>query len=1189
MSDRFHLISMEQLTDWVFDELETKNALFGIPRSGWFTPSVEDKFRTEKYGVELDTPFGVAAGPHSQMAQNIIVSWLVGARFIELKTVQTLDELDVNKPCIDIQDEGYNVEWSQELKIFESFDEYLRAWVLIHALHHKLGFPGERPGMIFNMSVGYNLEGMLKPNVQWYFDAMNDASAYLPKYVDIVAAHYPEVRDIEIPAQLSDTITLSTMHGCPPDEIEKIMIYLLEERSLHASVKLNPTLLGADRVRSIVNDQLGFDDVPIPDEAFGHDLVYTDAVPMLHALRRVARAQDRTFGVKLSNTLEVNNWKTVFDRDDMMYLSGRALHPVTSNLGLRISEQFHGDLLMSFAGGADCFNASDLVRSGMRTVTTCSDILKSGGYMRMIQYVENLAEAMDSAGAVDVADFIARSAVQEEGFHEFGPMLRLAALSDSGLALNLADCNALGAALSAADGDGPLVDIVREWGEDAGLDEERIVELISVVMNVLERINLRSYADAVLTDRRYLKATFRMDRSKTPRKLDYYDCIEAPCLDECPVDQKVPQYMNAVRDGDFVEAVRLTRQDNPMPAILGKVCDHLCENTCIRTHYDEPLAIRQIKRFIMEHETQPVLFSRKPETGQKVAIIGAGPSGIATAQELAYAGFAVTIFEHHPYAGGMVGGAIPEYRVPQKDIDQDMAVLESLGVEVRYGQSAGVDFTLGDLRTDGYGTIVIAVGAQLAKRLNLPGEDSEGVMDALMFLRNVREGHPPPIGARVGVIGAGDTAMDCVRSAIRVGGEDVSLIYRRTIDQMPADREEIYASIEEGINIMELVRPAALNIQDGKLAGIVLSRTEYRGDRDDSGRKIPYDVDDSEFEIPIDTLILAISQHAVLDFFGDDVPELTRSGYLQTDPITFETSIPGVHAGGDVAAHGPSSIVVAANDGKQVAAAIAARHGVDTALAAESMHRVDLGEMMVRRSRREYRVPAAHTPLDDRNNFNETQLTFTAEQAMAEAGRCLDCHEICSLCVGVCPNMALMTYEMEPFRVELPALTASGSGITEGDSTTYGADQMFQIAVLTDFCNECGNCVTACPTSGTPYVDKPRLYLDRADFEEEKNNAFMMFDDSSIESRVDGATHRLVLNGAVEYTAPGFTATLDKDTFKLLEATPTGAADGEALDLQPAADMLILLRGLQGSMGHLPAMAADGSRGTFVEHPGYQE
>jgi putative selenate reductase len=203
MSDRFHPISMEQLTDWVYTELDEKDSLFGVPRSAFFVPSPDHRFRLDKYGATLETPFGVAAGPHTQMAQNIIVSWLVGARFIELKTVQTLDELDVAKPCIDLEDEGYNVEWSQELKVYESFDEYLRAWVLIHALHHQFGFPGDRPGMIFNMSVGYNLEGILRPNVQWFLDVMDDASAYLPRYVDIVAERYPAVRDIDIPPRLS--------------------------------------------------------------------------------------------------------------------------------------------------------------------------------------------------------------------------------------------------------------------------------------------------------------------------------------------------------------------------------------------------------------------------------------------------------------------------------------------------------------------------------------------------------------------------------------------------------------------------------------------------------------------------------------------------------------------------------------------------------------------------------------------------------------------------------------------------------------------------------------------------------------------------------------------------------------------------------------------------------------------------
>jgi NADPH-dependent glutamate synthase beta subunit-like oxidoreductase len=1180
---------MEQLTAWVFDELEQKDAIFGVPRSAFFVPGADDRFSLDKYGYRLDTPFGVAAGPHTQMAQNIIVSWLVGARFIELKTVQTLDELEVPKPCIDVQDEGYNVEWSQELKVYESFDEYLRAWVLIHALHDKLGFPGARPGMIFNMSVGYNLEGILNPNVQWFLDTMRDASAYLPRYIDIVAEKHPPTRTLDIPAEISDTITLSTMHGCPPDEIESISRYLIEERDLHTSVKCNPTLLGADRVRGIINDSLSFDDVPVPDEAFGHDLEYVDAVPMFHNLRRIAAAHNKTFGLKLSNTLEVENWRTVFEGDEMMYMSGRALHPVTTNLATRISEDYRGSLLMSFAGGADCFNVADLLRSGMKTVTVCSDLLKTGGYLRMLQYMENLQAEMERVDAVDLEDFTCKAAIHLDEFAEFAPLLRYAALIDSGLDLTAEACAELGEALRTAPPQTRAVDVVRAWAGDAGFDERRADDLATLVVDVSGRLNLRQYAASVRADWRYQKGSFRTDRSKTPRELHHFDCIEAPCIDECPVDQKVPQYMNAVRDGDFMGAVKLTRADNPVPSILGQVCDHLCENTCIRTHLDQPLAIRDMKRFIMEQEQQPVLFIRRPPAQTKVAVIGAGPAGIAAAQELGYAGMSVTVFEAHPYAGGMVGGAIPSYRLPQKQIDQDMAILHELGVEVRYGQKAGVDFTIDELKADGYAAVFVAVGAQLAKRLNVEGEDSDGVLDALTFLRSVREERPVPVGARVGVIGAGDTAMDCVRSALRVGAEDVSLIYRRTIDQMPADREEIHASVEEGVDIVELAAPHALHIEDGALAGLICTRTEYRGDRDASGRKIPHHVDGSEFEIPLDTLILAISQHSILDFFGDEPPVLTARGYIEVDPVSFESSITGIYAGGDVANDGPSSIVKAAADGKAVAAAIVAAFGDTDQAATEVFPRIDLQEMVVRRSRREYRVPATHTPLDQRDNFDVTTLTYTAEEAKAEAARCLDCHEICSLCVGVCPNMALMTYEMDPVRYSMPTLAMENGLVELRDAKTFAVDQPLQIAVLTDFCNECGNCETACPTSGRPYVDKPRLYLDRADFDAEDDNAFMMFSDSVMEARIGGETHRISVNGAVEYSTPSFTARLDVDTLGVLEATSNGAGDGSVLSLEGAATMFTLLTGLQGSMPHLPVVGADDGAYSTITHPGYAE
>ncbi|HYN47846.1 MAG TPA: FAD-dependent oxidoreductase, partial [Candidatus Nanopelagicales bacterium] len=454
---------------------------------------------------------------------------------------------------------------------------------------------------------------------------------------------------------------------------------------------------------------------------------------------------------------------------------------------------------------------------------------------------------------------------------------------------------------------------------------------------------------------------------------------------------------------------------------------------------------------------------------------------------------------------------------------------------------------------------------------------------------------PVAIGPRVGVVGAGDTAMDCVRSARRVGASSVSLIYRRTVDQMPADPEEIHAIREEGIEIVELARPVGLHVEDGRLAGVMCIRTEYRGTRDAAGRKVPLDVPGSEFEMGLDTLVLAISQHPVLDFFGDRSPDLTPAGYIAVDPETFETSIPGVYAGGDVADRGPASIVKAAADGKRVAAAIAAAFGgagdelpdgIETRPTGE-VALPDVQALVVRRAHREYRVPIQVSALDRREGFEETVLGYTAEEAMREASRCLDCDTICSLCVGVCPNMALMTYEMAPVRADLPALAVVGGAVVVSGSTPFVVDQRLQIAVLTDFCNECGNCVTACPTSGTPYRDKPRLYLDRADFEAQSANAFMLLGDGVIEGRFDGATHRLSANGRLDYTAPGFRAALDATTFAILEAEPTGTlAGGAPISVAPAALMATLLAGIAGSLRHIPTAAHEGSR---ISHPGYAE
>ena len=1065
MSDLFQPIPAGQLFSWVFSELDSRDSIFGIPRRHFYVPRADAPYRTVAFGHPLETPFGPAAGPHTQMAQNIVAAWLCGARYIELKTVQTLDELDVAKPCIDMQDEGYNVEWSQELKVHQSVDEYLRAWVLIHALHHKLGFPGEAPGIVFNLSVGYNLEGIQQPNVQRFLEQMDDCSELKQALVDEVAIHYPAIAGLVVPDRISDNVTVSTMHGCPPDEIESICAYLLEDRGLNTLVKCNPTLLGADRVRAILDDDLRYSDVVVPDQAFEHDLKYAEAIPMVRNLQSLAANLGLDFGVKLSNTLEVENSGDVFADEEMMYLSGRPLHVVTVNLARKLAQEFDGKLLMSFSAGANCFNAPDLLAAGMQTVTTCSDLLKTGGYLRLLQYLDVTDEAFAKSGSTNIDEFI---------------------LFTAGVDQSTADVSAAA------------------------------------------QLNLQHYARSVCDDPLYKKTTFDTSHTKTRRELGYFDCIQAPCTDECPLDQQVPRYMNAVRDREYAEALRIVRADNPLPCVLGRACDHLCEQTCVRSQLDEPVSIRDIKRFITDHDPELAVDAPTTSIDRQVAIIGAGPGGMAAALELARAGCEVDVFEQHRYAGGMVGGVVPEYRLPQDVFERDFKPLEDLGVRFHFGKKAGRDFTLSTLRADGFDNILAMVGAQAGKSLGLDNEDCDGVIDALQFLRDSREDSPVELGKHIGIVGAGDSAMDCARVARRLSDGEVCLIYRRTIDQMPADREEITQLLEEGIEVIELAQPQQLLVEDGRLIGLTCRRMEFRGDRDASGRKIPHEIAGSDFALPIDTMILAISQRAMLDFFDDTPVALNDRGYIDVDPVTFETSVPGIYAGGDVANDGPETIVKAAAAGKAIAHAIIGGNSGDTEPSAYI--KVDTASLMRRKSHREWRTHALQLPVEDRNGFDEVMLTYDEEQACKEASRCLDCDVYCSICVGVCPNLALLTYE-----------TSAAEG---------KARQPYQVAVLADFCNECGNCTTFCPTSGRPFRDKPRLYLDRGEFEAQDDNAFMVFrheDAWAMDARYQGQTHHFELDSAYD-------------------------------DVAPYTEMRVLLQGIANSLPHLPTAVIEGQK-----------
>lgn len=416
MSDRMTPIPFPELMEWILTEYTRDGSVFGVRRPFRADPNK----RLPLFSEHLETPFGPAAGPHTQLAQNIIAGYFAGARFFELKTIQTLDgeDLPVSKPCIRAEDECYNVEWSTELRAGEAAAEYIKAWYALKLLSKEFGL-GAPDGFMFNMSVGYNFEGITSPKIDGCIEALKNASGTETfaaceawAKANLGRFHAVDARYLAgIDPHVITSITLSTLHGCPPQEIERIAGYLIEVKKLHTFVKCNPTLLGYDFARKTLDD-LGYDYVTFDDFHFRDDLQYRDAVPMFRRLLAKAAENGVSFGLKLSNTFPVAIAAGELPGNEM-YMSGRALYPLTIEMARRVSEEFDGQLRLSFSGGIDAFNIEALFEAGVWPITLATTLLKPGGYQRFTQLAELLqkqAYAPFAGVSVGKVEYLADSA-----------------------------------------------------------------------------------------------------------------------------------------------------------------------------------------------------------------------------------------------------------------------------------------------------------------------------------------------------------------------------------------------------------------------------------------------------------------------------------------------------------------------------------------------------------------------------------------------------------------------------------------------------------------------------------------------------------------------------------------------------------------------------------------------------------
>jgi len=493
--------------------------------------------------------------------------------------------------------------------------------------------------------------------------------------------------------------------------------------------------------------------------------------------------------------------------------------------------------------------------------------------------------------------------------------------------------------------------------------------------------------------------------------------LRAPCQAACPVGTNAGLYVSLIAEGNYAEALRVASEPNPFPAICGRVCTAPCEDACRRGEFDLPIAIRDLKRFAADHApTTRVIPQPRQHYTERIAIVGAGPTGLSAAYYLARRGYAVTIFDAMPIPGGMMTIGIPEYRLPRAELNRDIDAIRALGVEMHFDMAIGRDMEFSQLQQE-FDAVLLAVGAQRSQRLGIPGELVwEGVVPATTFLKAFNLHAETKLTGKVAVVGGGSTALDAARSALRAGAEQVTILYRRTRFEMPAQIEEVRAALEEGITLQELVAPVQLLGANGKLTAVRCERM-ILGDPDSRGRRQPEPVLGTEFDLEVETILVAIGEAPDPSF----LPEGTSVGIapwggLLINPTTLATGAPGIFAAGDVTS-GPTDIIHAAAHGRKAAQSIhaylrklppsAVKELPDDEFQTASLLPSTSTITLDLRS-----TPRAVMPLRDRSAVHdrsrEFALGFTEEQARHEASRCLRCD-----LSYLCPTIRVVPVETE--------------------------------------------------------------------------------------------------------------------------------------------------------------------------------